>query len=203
MLFYPLMFGDPSQLPLTSTSPPPLGESPNELQARVTATPARASYHRISQRAHNTVSLSLSYAAILLFWVFKTALYSFQFDIFSRVFAPAPLRLCLFSGGSHVFVDSLKIKSDYLRMYVQLSTFTGDKQMWKMWAYERVVMKLLICILQLSLWHLPILLQNVAGTFCAYFFFKETFFSLFFARWWLNISGLLSHGCAKQWCSFE
>lgn len=65
MLSYPPWIGDPSQL-----LPSP---SLTKLPARVTATPVRASYHRISawspfERAHNTSVLALLYAVILLFF---------------------------------------------------------------------------------------------------------------------------------------
>lgn len=68
------MLSYPGSETLLSCSPPP---SLTKLSARVTATPARASYHRICawspfERAHNMPVLALLYAVIPGFSVIKS-----------------------------------------------------------------------------------------------------------------------------------
>ena len=133
MLFYPPLFETLLSLPHDIPSP-------KTSQPRVTATPAQASYRRISalspfQRARNT---SVSACRTPL-WVILSARGSHRF-LFSYL---AP-RWCLFfvfrRQGSRVFVDGLKIKSGGC-MCVQRPTFRGWQAMncWKITlANERI-----------------------------------------------------------------
>lgn len=165
MLSYPLWFGDPSQLLWPPASPPPL--------ARVTATPARASYRRICawspfQRAHNTSVVCHS-----LFWVIKPPCEYMHLHLVSLLCRPC----CLLPFSLFVFESK-----------DQISTFNNPHLEWQ----KREVMKPLIFILQLSssFQHLLILLQSVAVPI-----WKRT---LFFCKVMVKHLSLLSHGSAKQ-----
>lgn len=122
----------------------PLPPSPTKLPARVTATCARASYHRISawspfQRAHNTSAVCCHN----LFWVMKSP-----------------------REHMHLHLDAVLLLVSYWAL--------SPSSLFGSWGFSCAVV---VCLLQLpslslSRQHLPIVLKNVAGSFCDFFFLQ-------------------------------